>query len=102
MNEQAQKVGNEELKEALVSLLEISLVVAELLKDGAQLSDLGILWQKFFQDPKFKEKIELGFEGMKKVPAEVKDLDLAESMELVMLLVPYLNKFVGVIKNEPK
>jgi cytochrome c556 len=96
------KLGIVETKEALTGILELSLVMVSQFKDGIQATDLAELWAKWQTDEKFKEAMQKAFDGVKKVPAELKDIDLTEGVNLAMLTVGYVPKFVAAFsKKDP-
>jgi hypothetical protein len=82
----SEQVGVKELKEAILGLVVLGKAVAVLAKDGVDLSDAVALGQKFAADPAFKDKVLEAVKGIDQVPAEVKDLTLAEGLELAALI----------------
>lgn len=81
-----ENVGVKETKEAILALVILGKFVADRAKDGVQLDDALALAQKFAADEAFKAKVMAGVEGLDKIPAEVKDLKLAELLELAQVL----------------
>lgn len=77
--------GVKETKEALLALVLLGKFVADRLKDGAQIDDALALGQKLL-DEEFKSKVMAGVDGIDKVPAEIKDLKLAEIFELAQVI----------------
>jgi hypothetical protein len=96
----AESIGIPQSKEAIIGMMELALLMAEVLKDGAQLSDLGIVWAKMSSDKRFKEKMRAALDKIGEVPKEMGDLSLPEGMELAMLLIPYVPRFVDVFKGK--
>jgi hypothetical protein len=96
----AEKIGIRESREAIIGMMELSLVMADVLKDGAQLSDLGVVFAKFSTDKNFKEKMRIALDKIGEVPKELGDLDLSEGMELAMLLIPYVPRFVDTFRKK--
>jgi len=92
------KMGVKELSEALEGMLELGLAFAELAKDGLQLSDLAALYAKMQAEP-LRGKLAAAADKMSKVPAEAKDLDLQEGMQLAMLMLPYVPRYVEAFKK---
>lgn len=84
--------GIKETKEALLALVSLGKYVASLGADGFDLSDVGSLITKLVVDDKFKELLAAGVKGSETVPAELSQLDISESLELVALLVDVLRK----------
>ncbi|MCH8156182.1 MAG: hypothetical protein IID18_00255 [Nitrospinae bacterium] len=88
------------LKEAIVGILELSIAIAPLLKDGIGLNDLGALWDIWKNDTNLKEKLIVAIEGYDQIPDEVSDLSIAEGMEVAMVLLPYVPKLIDAFKKE--
>jgi hypothetical protein len=90
--------GVKETKEALLGIIVLGAFVAERAKDGLQLNDLGALIEKFTKDEEFKAKLQAAVDGIDKVPAEVKDLSIAEMFELATVL-PALIEVIDSMKK---
>ncbi len=80
------KLGVKETKEVLIALLKISGLLFEQLKDGFQMEDLPVILSKMGYSP----EVRLAMEGLRHVPEEVKDLDMAEGFELAMVVMEEL------------
>lgn len=80
MNE---KVGVVETKEVLIALMAIGKAMAKASKDGLDLGDLVAL----VGNEEVKAALALAAVNVSKVPAEIKDIDLAEGLELVVAMV---------------
>jgi len=83
-------------KEILVAANEIGLVVAQALKDGAQMSDVMVVVGKIMGD--LQGKVGAAISGASEVPVEIKDISVNEVVELVALQLEYVPKFVNVLK----
>jgi len=83
-------------KEILVAANEIGLVVAQALKDGAQMSDVMVVVGKIMGD--LQGKVGAAISGASEAPAEIKDISVNEVVELVALQLEYVPKFVNVLK----
>ena len=92
--------GIVQTKEALIGIMEISVILAEILKDGAQTSDLITFWQKFQEDVVVKKRLMMAFSDIANVPQEVSDLDVAEVIELVSAMLPYVTKLVTALRKK--
>lgn len=79
-------IGVKETKEGLLAVVIVGAVVVKLAKDGVDLNDALALAQKFSSDAKFAEIVKAGIEGADKIPAEIKDLKLAELLEIAQIL----------------
>lgn len=84
-----------EVRELLVGVMELAVLIAERLKDGFQTDDVMHLFLKIQSDPVFVE----AFKNLKEVPNEVKDLDVSESVELILVMLPYIPKLVDMLKK---
>jgi len=70
-------------KQALVALVLLGKTIAELAKDGLDLSDAVALGSKLVSDEKFREALVEGVKGIDQVPAELKDIAASEALELL-------------------
>lgn len=91
-------VGIKETKEAVLGLLAIAPVIAAELKDGASLSDALVVYQKVMASEELKVKVLAAYDNIKAVPEEVKDLDLAEAIDLIKEVIPEVLKLIQVLK----
>lgn len=85
-------IGIKETKEALIGINEVGIFIASRVKDGLGLDDAEAAFQKMIGDPEFKAKFVAAYEGAGAIPAEIKDLSILESVELVQIQVSYLPK----------
>jgi hypothetical protein len=81
-----------ESKEALVALVVLGKAVADLAKDGLDLSDGLALGSKFIADEKFRAAIVEGIKGIDKVGPELKDIAASEALELLGAIYEELKK----------
>jgi len=93
-------VGVEEVKEALVGINELGLLMVLRFKDGLDFGDFGAILDKWKNDPEFKAKMEAAYTGYDKIPAEFKDIDAGEGIELAAEQVGYLPKLIEAFKKE--
>ena len=94
--------GTKETKELLVGVNELSLFLVSRLKDGVDVSDAAAVIEKLASDPAFVDVLKSAVEGVKAVGAEVGDLSVAEGMELAVLQLSYVPKWVEAVKSEPE
>lgn len=94
-----EQVGIKETKEAMIGLLKLSAVMAEVLKDGAQLTDAVALFAKFQGDEKFKAALMAAQENVAAVPAELKDLSIMEGVELIQAAFPEIMEILKAMKK---
>lgn len=92
-------VGVKETSEALRGVNEISLFLVQRFKDGLGFDDATAMWEKLKDDEAFKLKVKQGYEGYKLIPAEFKDLDAGEGLELASVQLEYVPKFVNEFKK---
>ena len=86
--------GVKETKEVLVAANEVALALVVASKDGLDLSD-GLA---LVGNAKVKEALMVAADSISKVPAEVKDLDLGEGLELAQVQLAYVPKYVEALK----
>lgn len=91
-------MGIKELKEVVVAANEISLFIITRLKDGVGIDDALAAYQKLTQDAEFKKLITDAHDGLSTVGGEIKDIDLAEGLELLMLQAGYVPRYVEALK----
>ena len=91
------KEGIKETKEMIEGLMELSLLMAEQFKDGIDATDFFAIMMKVQGDERYKK----AFEGMKEIPIEAKDIDMQEGMELAMMVMKYVPKFIDAMKKKP-
>jgi hypothetical protein len=80
-----------ESKELIIALVKLGKLAAKQLGDGVDLSD-AVAIAKAFADEEFRKAIVEGFSGLQNIPAEAKDIDSAEAIELIGLLYSELQK----------
>lgn len=86
--------GIKESKEAIIGLLVIGGVVAKELKDGFQVQDLIDVFSAINGDAERKAKVEAALAGVGEIPAEVKDLDWVEGIELLVGIAPEIRSLL--------
>lgn len=84
-------VGIDQSKELMVSLIRLGKLAAKHFGDGVDLSD-AIAIIKVLADEEFRKAIFDGFEGIQSVPAEMKDIDAEEAVQLIGTLYAELQK----------
>jgi len=94
------QVGIKETKEMLEAVNVLVVYLIEKFKDGVQASDFIEMYSKLMVDPEFKSKLMLAYENANQIPAEIKDVDLAEAVALISLQVNFLPKVIEAIKKE--
>lgn len=94
------KEGIKESCEMLKGVNEVSLFLCQRLKDGVQLEDATEFYKKLTADEEFKKVVGDAYEGYQKIPAEIKDVDAGEGLELAQVQLDYVPKYVETFKKE--
>lgn len=95
----AEKQGVKETMDVLVAVNQLTVFLIERLKDGIAMDDLMAMYAKLTMDERFKSLLAEAYEGIKLVPAEVKDLDYQEVIQLISAQVNYLPLIIDEIKK---
>lgn len=95
-----EKRDMKELKEFIEGMMDLSLCFAEVFKDGIQFKDFMSLWEMLGKNPAIKRKFERAIEGYQNIPAEIKDLDAMEGVELASCLITFMPKLIRVLSQE--
>lgn len=89
-------MGKENLQEALVAFIRLSVLMAGSFKDGVQVADLPVLMAKL-QEPAMAEALKKAYEEIEKVPAEAKDLKADEFVSLLVVMLPELKELMKAV-----
>jgi hypothetical protein len=92
-------VGITETKEVLIAVNELSLVVIKHVKDGVSVADLPAIVSELVGSDSFKLALVSAVTGITNVPAEVKDIDFTEGMELAKVQLGYVPKLLEALKK---
>lgn len=84
-----------ETKELVIAFLEIASLLAVEFKDGIQANDFADLYSKISSNEDLKSKLIAAYNDIDKIPAEIKDLTIPESLDLLMAAAPEL---IGLFK----
>ena len=90
--------GIKETEEGLEGVLLLGLMFWRRFHDGFQIADIGAMWDIYKNDPEFCDAMQEAFDGYRKIPNEIKDLQLSEVMQLSAVMMNYLPKYLHVIK----
>lgn len=91
--------GTKETKEMLIGFLKLAALLAESFKDGVQAADALVVIQKIQSDEALKAALVEAYNGIDKIPAEMKDLSTAEAIELIAAALPEIAALVKVISK---
>lgn len=95
------KEGIQETKEVLLALNELSLMLVKHLKDGFQLGkDSAAIVGELMMNTELKASLSKAAENVSKVPAELKDLDVSEGVELAISQAVFVPKLIEALKKE--
>jgi hypothetical protein len=88
-----------ETEEALLAINILSIYLIKQFKDGIQISDFMELYAKITSDKDFKAKMMEAYQGIQKIPEELKDLDLQEIIEITSLQLKFIPEIIDAIKK---
>ena len=93
--------GINETKQALIGVMVLGEVVAKELKNGFQFpGDLVAVFAAIQADEVKKAKLEAAIADIQKVPAELKDVSVAELIELASAVISELPALIEALKKE--
>ena len=93
--------GIKETSEAAVGALALATLMVSKFKDGVQFADFYEMWQAWQNDPVFKQKLLIAYEGYKAIPDEVAEIDLDDSFDLIVALIPAIKELIAELKSRP-
>ena len=96
----SEELGTKDLQEAVVGVLELSVFMIQRFKDGAQLSDAVAIWDKWKDDVEFQGVLKAAVDGYENIAKEGGDLDAAEVVGLIGVMLPYVLKVANAFKKE--
>lgn len=96
---ETEKLGIKETKEVMTAMNELSLYLISKFKDGFQVADVTSIVSDMIAGHELKELLSKAGENVKSVPAELKDMDVYESVELVMLQASYVPKIKDALSK---
>lgn len=91
--------GIKEVSEAVVGVNELGILVLKQFKDGVQFADFQAFYEHFAQNIEFKQRLEAAYNDFNKIPAEIKDLDISEGIQLAGIQLSYLPRIVEALKK---
>jgi hypothetical protein len=87
-------VGITELKELLVGVEKLSLILIKRFKDGVTAEDFTAIMSALATDVDFKNAVT----GLRSLPAELKDINVMEGMEIGMFVMQSIPKYINAFK----
>ena len=94
-----EKMTIKETKEFVEAMFAISLVLTKHFADGVQGGDFAAIWAEMQSNSELREKLALAYEDYRKIPAEIKDIDIYEGMELATCSVTFIPKLIKVLRE---
>lgn len=91
-------MGDENLKNAVLALMDLLPVLATQFKDGVQMTDAAAIALAVQAEP-LKSELAKAVSGIKQVQSEAKDLDAAEIAELVSVVALKVPALVKALKK---
>lgn len=91
--------GVDQTKELLVGVNELSIVLIKHLKDGVQLADAPAILDDLKNNPEVLAKLLAAKDRISEVPAEIKDVDFMEGVQLAMVQAAYVPKILEAAKK---
>ena len=99
MEEVKIEMGIQETGEVLEAGIAVAAVVVKQLKDGFQVLEDGLaLYNKIIGDPEFRDAILRAYDGIGKVPTELKDLTFEEGIDLGIIALHGSKKLIVALK----
>jgi hypothetical protein len=99
MSETQEKIGIQETKEMIVAILKISPLLIKTFKKGLSVSSAAELWAALQNDPVIGASIIAAYKDYEKIPAEVKDLDAYEGIEIGGVLLAAAPEIIKALKE---
>ena len=93
-------LGIENTKEAIVAVNVLSIFIIKRLKDGIGFDDALALFSKITSDDEFMKVLKEAFDGVSTVPAELKDLQSEEVVELLTIFIGMIPDYLSAFNKE--
>ncbi|GEM_PF-2057524 len=87
-----------ETKEAVIGILVLGKLIAEVLKDGPQITDAVTLFAKL-QEPEIKAKVDAALADINLVQGEVEQAKAADYIDLLIGVLPELKAIVETVQK---
>jgi hypothetical protein len=96
--EQQQKLGNEKIKAVLDGMNEVALEIIKVSKDGIQVKDAAQIVEDILLNSEFKSKLALMVSSFQGAMDEIKDIDIAEGIDLAKFEYDGVKKIIEALK----
>ena len=94
-----EKLGVKETTDVLKAANELAIFLIGILKDGFQVvGDFKAIFDELRNNEDFRNKLQDAYKGIQSVPAEIKDLDAAEGVQLAGVQIGYLPRILDALK----
>lgn len=87
-----------ETKEAVIGILVLGKIIAEVLKDGPQIADAVTLFAKL-QEPEIKAKVDAALADINLVKGEVEKAKIGDYLELIAGILPELKSIIEAVQK---
>jgi len=92
--------GIKEINDVLLAMNATALFMAARLKDGVGFDDGAAFIAFITSDPEYKKLIADAYDKYAKIPAEIKDVDVGEGLELINTELKFIPNLLDVLKKE--
>ena len=93
-----EKIGIKETSDVLVAVNLLAVELIKLVKDGIQASDAAVLVAIISSNEPVKNALFAAFNNISAVPAEVKDLDVSEVVQLIVAQAQQVPSILEALK----
>ena len=94
-----EKKGIKETKEVLMAAKVLSLLIIKKAKDGIQVSDGVDIAAALLLDAEIKNAVSAALDKINEVPAEMKELDILEGMDLAKFVLDSIPEYIEALKK---
>lgn len=89
-----------ETKELVVGLLKVAVLLADVLKDGAQVQDVAAVIAKIQGDEVLKAALLAAYNDIELVKEEMKDIDAVKGLEVAMAALPEIAALIKAVAKK--
>lgn len=88
-----------ELYDYLDLIFDTTIIIAKHLKDGAQFADIIRILSEIFGDSEFRKRFHKAIDGTGKIPAEIAEMDVSDSIALAMKILPFVPRLIAELQD---